>query len=201
MSEQLQGLIQRIQDEGVAKAREEAGKILEEAQAKADGLLQKAEADAAAVVEAARKKAEELDRNTRSDLKMGAQQLMSSLKQKITDLVLAGSVDAPVGKAFREADFVKTLILETLKLWPDRGQALNLTLPAAVQREFEGWTKNAVKGALSAEVKVDYSPAMRSGFSIAPAGGTYKISFTDEDFAGLFKTFLRPRVQRLLFEA
>jgi V/A-type H+/Na+-transporting ATPase subunit E len=200
MSEQLQGLLQRIHDEGVAKAREEARNILEEAQAKADGILEKAEADAKAIVETAGKKAEELDRNTRSDLKMGAQQLMTSLKQKITDLVLAGAIDAPVGKAFREADFVKKLILETLKLWPDRGQALNLTLPAEMQKEFEGWFKASVKGALDREVKLDYSPAMKSGFSVAPAEGTYKISFTDEDFAGLFKTFLRPRVQRLLFE-
>lgn len=200
MSEQLQGLLQRIQEEGVAKAREEAAKILEEAQAKAGETLEKAEAEAKSIVENARKKAEELDRNTRSDLKMGAQQLMSSLKQKITDLVLAGSVEAPVGKALRETEFVKTLILETLKLWPDRGQALNLTLPAAVQKEFEGWFKGSVKGALDRKVQVDYSPAMKNGFSVAPAEGTYKISFTDEDFAGLFKTFLRPRVQRLLFE-
>lgn len=199
MSEQLQGLLQRIQEEGVAKAREEAAKILEEAQANAGETLEKAEAEAKSIVENARKKAEELNRNTRSDLKMGAQQLMTSLKRKITDLVLAGAVEAPVGKAFRGADFVKSLILETLKLWPDRGQALNLTLPAAVKKEFEGWFASSVKGALSAEIKVDYSPAMKSGFSIAPAGGTYKISFTDEDFASLFKTFLRPRVQRLLF--
>ncbi|MFO7733856.1 MAG: hypothetical protein R6X21_09415, partial [Candidatus Aminicenantes bacterium] len=67
MSEQLQGLIQRIQDEGVAKAREEAAKILEEAQAKAGETLKKAEAEAKSIVEAAREKAEELDRNTRSD--------------------------------------------------------------------------------------------------------------------------------------
>lgn len=200
MSEQLQGLLQRIQEEGVAKAREEAAKIREEAQAQADGLLKKAEADAEAIVEAARKKAEELDRNTRSDLKMGAQQLMTSLKQKITDLVLAGAIDAPVGKAFRESDFVKKLILETLKLWPERGQALDLTLPAAVKKEFESWFASGVKGALAGEVKVDYSPVMKNGFSLAPTDGTYKISFTDQDFAGLFKTFLRPRVQRLLFE-
>ncbi len=199
MSEQLQGLLQRIQEEGVAKAREEAAKIVEEARAKADGLLKKAEAEAEAVVEAARKKSEELDRNTRSDLKMGAQQLVASLKQKITGLVLAGAVEAPVGKAFREADFIKALILETLKLWPDRGQALDLALPAAVKKDFDGWFSKAVKGALSREVKINYSPAMKSGFTVAPAGGTYKISFTDEDFANLFKTFLRPRVQRLLF--
>jgi V/A-type H+/Na+-transporting ATPase subunit E len=199
MSEKLQGLLQRIHEEGVAKAREEARQILEEAQAQADELLKKAEADAAAVAEAAEKKAEELDRNTRSDLKMGAQHLMTSLKQRITNLVLAKAVDERVGASFRETDFVKKLILETLKLWPERGQALNLTLPAAVQKDLEKWAKTALKDVLAGEVRVDFSPAMKNGFSVAPADGTYKISFTDEDFATLFRSMLRPRVQRLLF--
>ena len=199
MSEKLQGLLQRIHEEGVAKAREEARQILEEAQAQADELLKKAEADAAAVVESAKKKAEELDRNTRSDLKMGAQHLMTSLKQRITNLVLAKAVDERIGASFRENDFVKKLILETLKLWPERGQALNLTLPAAVQKDLEKWAKTALKDVLGGEVRVDFSPAMKNGFSVAPADGTYKISFTDEDFAALFRSMLRPRVQRLLF--
>ena len=199
MSEKLQGLLQRIHEEGVAKAREEARQILEEAQAQADELLKKAEADAAAVVESAKKKAEELDRNTRSDLKMGAQHLMTSLKQRITNLVLAKAVDERIGASFRENDFVKKLILETLKLWPERGQALNLTLPAAVQKDLEKWAKTALKDVLGGEVRVDFSPAMKNGFSVAPADGTYKISFTDEDFATLFRSMLRPRVQRLLF--
>ena len=199
MSEKLQGLLQRIHEEGVAKAREEARQILEEAQAQADELLKKAEADAAAVVESAKKKAEELDRNTRSDLKMGAQHLMTSLKQRITNLVLAKAVDERIGASFRENDFVKKLILETLKLWPERGQALNLTLPAAVQKDLEKWAKTALKDVLDGEVRVDFSPAMKNGFSVAPADGTYKISFTDEDFATLFRSMLRPRVQRLLF--
>lgn len=199
MSEKLQGLLQRIHEEGVAKAREEARQILEEAQAQAEELLKKAEADATAVVEAAKKKAEELDRNTRSDLKMGAQHLMTSLKQRITNLVLAKAVDERIGGSFRENDFVKKLILETLKLWPERGQALNLTLPAAVEKDLEKWAKTALKDVLGGEVRVDFSPAMKNGFSVAPADGTYKISFTDEDFATLFRSMLRPRVQRLLF--
>ena len=83
MSEQLQGLLQRIQEEGVAKAREEAAKILEAAQAKAGETLEKAEAEAQSILESAQKMAEELDRTTRSDRKMGAQQLMTSLPLKI----------------------------------------------------------------------------------------------------------------------
>jgi V/A-type H+-transporting ATPase subunit E len=42
---------------------------------------------------------------------------------------------------------------------------------------------------------------MKKGFEIAPVDGTYKLSFSDEDFANLFKTYLRPRTKELLFES
>ncbi|NLO11970.1 MAG: V-type ATP synthase subunit E, partial [Candidatus Cloacimonetes bacterium] len=41
--------------------------------------------------------------------------------------------------------------------------------------------------------------AVKNGFNLVPADGGYKLSFTDEDFANLFKGYLRPRTSQILF--
>jgi V/A-type H+-transporting ATPase subunit E len=40
---------------------------------------------------------------------------------------------------------------------------------------------------------------MKQGFIIAPEDGTYKIKFEGDDFANLFKNYLRPRTKEILF--
>jgi len=42
---------------------------------------------------------------------------------------------------------------------------------------------------------------MDKGFQIGPKDGSYKVSFTDEDFKNFFKDYLRPGLIELLFAA
>jgi V/A-type H+/Na+-transporting ATPase subunit E len=48
-------------------------------------------------------------------------------------------------------------------------------------------------------LKVNYTENLKSGFSIGPADGSYKINFTEDDFASFFKHYLRPRAIKILY--
>ncbi|MGE5279498.1 MAG: hypothetical protein ACM3L6_01970, partial [Deltaproteobacteria bacterium] len=49
-------------------------------------------------------------------------------------------------------------------------------------------------------VRVEFEEHIKSGFTISPADGSYRIGFTDRDFEELIKTFLRPALREFLFK-
>ena len=89
MNDQLQDLLKRVYEEGVAKANAEAEKIISQAKEQAEETIAKAKAEAEAILKDAEKKAEDLKKNTQSDLNMAYNHTLTALKQKITDLVLS----------------------------------------------------------------------------------------------------------------
>ena len=72
-----------------------------------------------------------------------------------------------------------------------------------ISQSIKGSLDDAFLGSWGPNLKgnpvVEFSPAMKQGFSLSPVDGSYKLSFTDEDFANLFKGYLRPRTAKLLF--
>ncbi len=200
MSDQVQNLLQRVYDEGVNKAKDEAAKILENARKEAEEITAKAEQAAEDVIKSAQKKADELHKNTSSDLKMAAQQTMSVIKQKLAELILTEAFEKNVSTAFADKEFIKKLITETLQAWKASMSEGTLLLSDKLRAELDDYFIKSLPDIFGGKLKVDFSPIMKEGFSLSPSDGTYKLSFTDEDFTNLFKSFLRPRTNQLLFK-
>lgn len=199
MNDQLQDLLQRVYDEGVAKAKAEAENILSQSRYEAEQTIQAARREADTIVNEARRQAEELKKNTASDLKTAADHTISSVKQKITDLVLSASFEDKLKEDFTESEFLKKLIMEALSAW--KNDAGSIAISAAMRDKLDAYFVDSLKKMFDGGLKVDFSPVMKSGFSISPKDGSYKLSFTDEDFANLFKTYLRPRTGKILFSS
>lgn len=199
MSDQLQDLLAKVYEEGVVKANTEAEKILDKAKANAEKMIEDAKAQAEKEIKAAERKTQELKKNTEGDLKMAGSHSITSLKQKITDLILSVSVDEASKKSFQDTDFVKTLIKDSLAGWKqgDAGIIISEDLQKKLDEAFLGSLKSSFDGKL----KIDFSPQIKAGFTISPIDGSYKLSFTDEDFAALFKNYLRPRTAKILFDS
>lgn len=199
MSDQLQDLLTKVYEEGVAKANTEAEKILDKAKADAKTMIVDAKAKATEQIAEAEKKAQEIKKNTEGDLKMAGSHSITALKQKITDLILNVNVDQASKESFQNPDFVKSLIKDTLVSWKqgDAGIILSENLQKNLDEAFLGSLKSSFDGKL----KIDFSPQIKAGFTISPIDGSYKLSFTDEDFAALFKNYLRPRTAKILFDS
>jgi V/A-type H+-transporting ATPase subunit E len=200
MSDQVQNLLQRVYEEGVNKAKEEAAKILESAKKEAEEITSKAGAAAEDILKSAQKKADDLHKNTNSDLKMAAQQTMSVIKQKLAELILSEAFEKSVTAAFDDQEFIKKLITETLQAWKASMSEGTLLLSEKLRADLDTYFLKSLPDVFGGELKVDFSPLMKEGFSLYPSDGTYKLSFTDEDFTNLFKSFLRPRTNQLLFK-
>ncbi len=199
MSDQVQELLERVYNEGVTKANDEALKIIEAARKQAEDIIAEADKNANHVLVSAQKSADELKKNTNSDLKMAAQQTLSVVKKKVTDLLLDKAFDSKAKEAFSDPEYVKGLIKETLQIWKNSIQDGSLVISEKLMQSLDDTFITSLKTILEGKLEVDMSPTMKEGFILAPLDGTYKLSFTDEDFANLFKSYLRPRTNQILF--
>lgn len=201
MSDQLQDLLKRVYEEGVAKANAEAEKIIGSAKAEAAEIIAKATDEAELKLKEAEKKAAELQKNTYADLQMATNHTISAVKQRITDLILDKALDEKIREAFNDHEMVKKIIFEALSAWKANAAGGSITISENMRPALDEFYLKSLKELFDNKLEIDFSPTMKNGFVISPQDGTYKLSFTDEDFANLFKSYLRPRTKELLFES
>jgi len=202
MQTKLQELTEKIYQEGVEKAQVEADKILKEANLQAGEIIARAKKEAETLLSEADKESNTIRKNSINELQLAGRQLVSDIKMKVVELVEYQSLAPQTKAAFNDKEFVKDLVVTTLKNWnPKSADAVDLEilLPAVKQKEFESYIKEQVASVFGKGVEISWSERMGSGFKVGPKDGGYMISFTGDDFENFFQTYLRPRLVELLF--
>ncbi len=202
MQKKLQELTEKIYQEGVDKANQEAEKIISDAKAEAKKMLDQAKKEAESKIEKAEKDSEDLKKNAMNELQLAARQAISDLKQEVTGLIQAKVIKPETQQAFKEAEFTKEIIQTLVKNWdPNSDEAVDLKvlLPEKKQKEFESYFKDKAKDLLNKGLEVDFNEKVKGGFKIGPKDGSYLVSFSDEDFEHFFRLYLRPRLIEMLF--
>ena len=157
--------------------------------------VEKGKAEAEAIIAAAKKKAEELEANTRSEIKLYGTQAVGALKSEIATVV----TDTIVKSAVKEAlagDTVKAMLVKIAERWNSDEALVISTAEADALKAY--FAKNA-KALLDKGVEIKQVNGMKTLFSIAPADGSYKVNFGEAEFEAFFKSFLRPQMVDLLF--
>ena len=203
MQSKLQELTDKIYQEGVERGTQDAEKIVAQARVEAESILKKANAEAEKIVAQANQKAEELRTNIQSELKLSVRQSINALKQQIANLVVAQTVNTGIKDILQDTTYLKEIVLTVVQNWnPSVDSNINVSvlLPSDKEKELQKYFETEAKGLLSKGLKIGYSDNIKNGFEIGPADGSYKISFTDDDFANFFSDFLRPKLAAILFE-
>ena len=197
MENNIDQLAQKIYKEGIEKANEEAKKLLEETQEKSDQIIKEAKQKADLIISQAEKEAEGLKRNSLSEIKLGGEQAISALKQKIQGLLSEKILTTNINEAFEDPKFLKSLILEVVKEWESE-TGINLTLSKNLQEKIDtSFEKSLVSHIKDLEIKFDTK--LKGGFKVSQEGKAFQITFSDEDFVEFFSPFLRQKVKQILF--
>ncbi|MCG8410848.1 MAG: hypothetical protein MI739_06155, partial [Bacteroidales bacterium] len=154
------------------------------------------------IIENAEQKSVEIKKNVDAELALASKQTMREVKQKITDAIVSKVIDEPMKKAFDDAKFVKEIIEAVVKNWnPQKNEAIDLSvlLPVDLKDEFEKFFTAKTGKELNASLELSFTDSIKGGFKIGPADGSYKISFSEEDFENFFKSFLRPKTIEMLY--
>lgn len=201
MESKIQELTEKIFQEGVEKGESQAKKIVADAQEKASNVITEAKAEAEKIIAAATLQGTELKRNTEAEIRLSGTQALSAIKQQILELLTASVIDASTTAALSEPATVTEFVATIVQNWKVEGESprLEVLLPAQKQDELQKAFEQGASDLLKKGLTLTFSKSIKAGFRIGPAGGTFKISLTDEDFAEFFKEYLRPRTRTYLF--
>ena len=203
MQNKLQELTEKIYQEGIEKGNAEAQKIIEDAKKESTDIIKNANKEADEILAEAKKKADEYKTTTETELRLSAKQAINSIKQQITDIVDGEISSSAVKGAFDDKEFIKKVIEKMLTGWASSGQNMDIhvLLPAEDEKQLGDYFQKATKSLLDKGVEIRFDSSVKSGFQLSPKDGSYKVSFTDEDFVNFFKQFLRPKLIEILFSA
>lgn len=192
----LSELTDKLYAEGVEKGNAQAQQIVEKAQAKAADIVAEAEKKAAATIAAAQTQAQDLDKKTRAELKLYAEQSVNAVKTEIINLLADKIATDSVKAATADPKFMQGLIAKLAEQMAKDGEVVIEAKDAeSLRRYFAANVKSILdNGATITEVK-----GIKTAFTIQPAKGGYKLAFGDAEFIAYFKEMLRPQLVEMLF--
>ena len=192
----LSELTDKIYAEGVEKGNAEAQQIVANANAKAEEIVAGANAKAKAIIAEAETKAADLDKKTRAELKLYAEQSVNAVKTEITNLLADTIAADSVKAATTDAKFMQGLIAKLAEQMAKNGDVLIEAKDAEALKKY--FAANA-KGLLDKGVTIKEVKGIKTDFTIQPAKGGYKLAFGDAEFIAYFKEMLRPQLVEELF--
>lgn len=195
--DKIQELTSKLYSEGVEKGKQEAEKIIAEANAQKKQILDEAKAKAQEIIATAEKQSAEMRSHTEAELKLFAAQAIEALKTEITNLITDKLASDNVKAALHDQTFIQKIIVELVRNWSKNEK---LTIGVQNSKELETYIASNAKDLLDKGLKIESVNGIKSGFTLSPEDGSYKVKFGEEEFIEYFKEFLRPQVQKLLFQ-
>jgi V/A-type H+-transporting ATPase subunit E len=192
----LEELTNKIYAEGVEKGNAEAKEIVAKAEEQAAQIMAEAKKQAEQCVQAAQQKAAELDKNTRSELKMFAEQSVNALRTEVTNLLTDRLAADSVKAATADKAFMQQVILKMVEGMVKDGK---VTVETQDAKALQAYFESNAKALLAKGVKIEEVKGIKTDFQIIPEKGGYKLAFGEQEFVAYFKEFLRPQLIEMLF--
>ena len=201
MQNKIQEITEKIYQEGISKGNAEAEIILSDARKEADNIISEAKKEADSLLKEARKKSEEIISKGKSELKLSSKQALNALKQQITDLINGEIIHSSVSSAFDDPHFIQKIIDQAVKNWNTDAENPEITVlvPDNEEKKLIDYFTKSVKKMLDKGIEIKADGNVKTGFQISTRDGSYKISFTGDDFTNFLKQYLRPKLIKLLF--
>ena len=184
--EDLQGLLEKINRDGVEKAEAEAKKIIDDARAKADALIKDALAQAAQSKADAEKASAAYAERAAETIRQAARDVVIGVKDSVTALLenlLAKDVERTLG------DSAAQIAADAIKGLTGSGEiTCGPKLAAALKAQL----------AANGNVKIVTDEALGSGFTVKIDGGRVEHDFTAETISTELAKRLRPDLAKLV---
>jgi len=202
MENKLQELTEKLYTAGVEKAKNEAEKIIADAKKEAEKIIRNANLEAEKIISEAKTESEELKKKIESELKLSSKQVITTIKNHVTNLIIQDLLSKDLEKDLADNDFIKSLIELVVKKWDvnePQSTDLQIILPKEKKSDFDKFIKAKINNLLAKGLVVNFDDNFKSGFKIAPKDNSYIINFALEDFDNFFKTYLRAKTANLLY--
>lgn len=198
MDNKIQVLAEKIYQDGVEKAHQEAEQIIADAKARRSEMLRDAEKEADRIVSAARSEATNIKGQSETDVRNMVSNAQDALLSTITEIVNTEAVTRSVNETFARPEVLYSVVLEMSKqMFEENSNGVEISTSDA-EKLTEYFRKEA-KDILDKGIQIKEVSGKPASFDLSPVGADYKINVSKEGFTEYFKEFMRPRMQELLF--
>lgn len=197
MPEEIKELIEKIQQEGILAAQNQARQIEEEAQKKAKEIVLRAEAQAQKIISDAKVAAAKTEDAAKVSLKQAGRDTLLTLKKEI-NAVLERIIGLRAKEALSPHELAK-IIASLIKEYTGKEKAgIEVLLKKEdlekLEKELFAELKETAKKGITLKPQEDIT----AGFIISFDAGKSHFDFTDKALAGYIAGYLQPKLAEIL---
>ena len=195
MDVKLDGLIEKIKQEGIAEAQRSADEIIKKAEAEAQEILEKARRTASQIETEGQQNADKLRANAEAAIRQAARDTILVTKenlQKLFDRVFKKEIAKTLSP-----EFIKEIILAMVKSSASNTK-LEFVVSEKVVEKLEALVLAATRESLKEPVTFRVDRGIAQGFRVSRKGEEVYYDFTDQSIAEVLQEFLNPALRSLL---
>ena len=198
MAEELQGLLEKIHDEGIKQADAEKDKIIAAAREEAKQIVAEAEAKAAELVSSAKKEAEVSEQRAAATIKQAARDIILALKAELLER-LSAVTKSTIAETMTPDFMAKIILTMVEKFEPGEvAEGIDLMVAPADLKKMEELLKSSLAANLKQEPELFTGHDFTSGLKLGFKGSDIFFDVSDEVIADMICAYVGPRLGALL---
>lgn len=200
MESSIQGLLDKIYEDGIVKAEKESAQILADANQEAEKIIAEAEKNAARIREEAKEGARILRESAEADLRNAAAQAVADLKSRIQNQLIKEIVHQKIHESGMDAEFIREMITVITTTWAASGvlpENIEVILPEEMKAKLGEQFLSSAAASLDG-IKIS-SGKLSGGFVIARTDKGYRTDFSEQAMEEFFRSYLKKKSDELLF--
>ena len=201
MSSQIQELIDKIKNDGIQQAQDEATKIEKDAKDQAAQIVREAQKEAETIVLQAQDEVKKMEEAAKKSLQQASRDTLLALRKHI-EKTLQKLITVEVSGALtgdRLAEIITDVVAKTVEEAKDHGVVIEV--PPQAADELKGGVLKKLQDSVKKGVALEGSDEVSGGFTISYDGGKSSFDFTDESLAQFLATYLNAQVADILKSA
>lgn len=199
MAEDVQGLLEKIHNDGIAKAKQEQ-----------EAIVAAAKKEAAQIIAEANAQAEELKKKAQAEADAGQEKANAAIRQAARDAVIALKSDllsklnsvahSCIGEAMTP-EVMEQIILTMAKSYASNAAAADsaeVLLPKKEQEQAEAYLKSRLLAALKSEPVIRLTHDFNSGLQISFRDNDVYFDFSDDALTEILCRFVGPKLTAVI---
>lgn len=198
----VQPLVDKIYEEGVQKANEQAKQIIAEAQKKASELIEGAKEHIRQLEAQSLKEQNDKRHSLNLEMRAVSKQVIGATKNELAQVVTDRISGTGIREALSEKEFLQKMIVTVLQKWEPNAPKFQIEtfLNKEEEIQLKDFFEQRMKTEMTAEIEIVIDNKIKSGFKLGIKNENYYVSFCDEDFENFFKSFLRKKTNQWIYE-
>ncbi len=199
MEYQLKELIERIKNDGVKDAEDNAARIISEAQQQATTIVKNAEEEARQIRTSAMSDAERAERSGAESLRQATRDLLLTVRESI-EKIFDKIITAEVSRSLDQQLMTEAILAGVKCIKTDASGSIDVQIPESQYASLEPGLRGALAAEFAQGISIVPLKGLDAGFRISMKDGSAFYEFSNQELAAMLSRYLNPRLGKFLSE-